>query len=164
MKTILMTLLLSTTAMAADFSYPKPPIRPFTINEQKMNVLDSYATVTSGSTFNQSYTFGGNIGTRIYGPLFGEASYDYINRNHKVDNRIVGNAVLMQPLTYGTVYGLIGAGYTTRVDKWVWNVGVGYRLPVVSNVDLDVRYRYVSRFDNRKMNDNVLTVGVVYKF
>lgn len=150
------------SVFAADL-YPKPPIRPFNL-ERVVPAFDSYATATTGSTFNQSYSFGGNVGTRLYGPLFGEASYDYINRNQKVDNRIVGNIVVMQPLYHGTAYALAGAGYTTRADKWVWNVGVGYRLPVTNTIELDVRYRYLSNFDNRKLNDHHVTGGVVYKF
>lgn len=154
-------LLISTPVMAADL--PVPPIRSFNLGFTPQ-MVNSYVTVNAGSSFNQSYSFGGYAGTRIYGPVYGEVSYDYINKNHKTDNRIMSNLIFMQPIVYGSVYGLVGAGYSTRIENPVWIIGIGYKLPLMHNVDMDIRYRYIARFDNRKLNDNQLTVGVGYKF
>jgi opacity protein-like surface antigen len=62
-------------------------------------------------------------------------------------------------------YALAGVGYrlSDAKNEPIFNVGAGLKYEITSNIDLDVRYRYVSDFD-RKAYNNAVTVGGAYKF
>ena len=62
-------------------------------------------------------------------------------------------------------YALAGVGYRLSdvKNEPVWNAGLGVRYEVTSNIEVDGRYRYLSDF-KRNRDENILTLGVNYKF
>lgn len=136
-----------------------------------------------------SYYVGGFIGSETkkvepwYGALRGgvnagynvtsfaavEAMYEYNYNPLKAQRSnaayINGVGQLKVPFIPVVPYALAGVGYriSDAKDQAVYNIGAGLKYELTSNIDLDVRYRYVSDFDN-KFSNNALTVGGLYKF
>jgi opacity protein-like surface antigen len=136
-----------------------------------------------------SYYVGGFIGSETkkvepwYGALRGgvnagynvtsfaavEAAYEYQYSPVSAlrSNTVYANGVgqLKVPFIPVVPYALAGVGYrlSDAKNEPVFNIGGGVKYEVTSNIDLDVRYRYVSDFD-RKLHSNAVTLGAAYKF
>jgi opacity protein-like surface antigen len=166
-------LALSSVAVAADLPSKTQPAIP------------SVKSITGDTT----YYVGGFIGAEPkkaepwYGSLRGgvnagynltsfaavEAAYEYQYSPVKAlrSNTIFANGVGQMKVPFIPVvpYALAGVGYriSDAKDQAVWNVGAGVKYEITSNIDLDLRYRYVSDFD-RKAHNNAVTLGAAYKF
>ena len=98
-----------------------------------------------------------------------EAAYEYNYNPVKAlrSNTVYANGIGQMKLPFIPVvpYAVAGVGYQMNdsKDQTVWNIGGGVKYEVTSNIDLDVRYRYVSDFD-RKTHGNAVTLGAAYKF
>lgn len=166
-------LALSSVAFAADIPSKTAPAAP-----------------TAPSIFSEtSYYVGGFIGAEPkkvepwYGSLRGgvnagynvtsfaaiEAMYEY-NYNPLKTLRsnaayINGIGQLKVPFIPVVPYALAGVGYrmSDAKDQVVYNIGGGLKYELTSNIDLDVRYRYIFDAD-RKFHNNAVTVGGAYKF
>ena len=166
-------LALSSVAVAADLPSKTQPAIP------------SVKSITGDTT----YYVGGFIGAEPkkvepwYGSLRGgvnagynltsfaavEAAYEYQYSPVKAlrSNTLFANGVGQMKVPFIPVvpYALAGVGYriSDAKDQAVWNVGAGVKYEITSNIDLDLRYRYVSDFD-RKAHNNAVTLGAAYKF
>jgi opacity protein-like surface antigen len=166
-------LALSSVALAVDLPSKTTPAAP-----------------TAPSLFSEtSYYVGGFIGSEPkkvepwYGALRGgvnagynvtsyaavEAMYEYNYNPLKAQRSnagyINGIGQLKVPFIPVVPYVLAGAGYRFAdiKNEAVWNVGAGVRYELTSNIEVDGRYRYLSDF-GRKRDENILSVGVNYKF
>lgn len=117
-----------------------------------------------------------NAGYQINSFVRVEADYDHVWRNKGNANMLVGNAVVQYriPSTSVTPYafagvgvGFDGYGYKSGTVTTLYDAGVGARLGVSANVDLDVRYTFVRPFNVKAAatkESNMLTVGASYRF
>jgi opacity protein-like surface antigen len=114
--------------------------------------------------------------------LASEVTYDFTRLNNTRNRGAVGNGQMVMvnavagytvPGTRLTPYALAGAGVgwnrmgdqSTGDNVALYNVGAGVRLAMSSNIDADVRYRYVGAFnDNLFGNSHLVTAGVRYRF
>jgi opacity protein-like surface antigen len=166
-------LVLSSVAVASDLPSKTQPAIP------------SVKSITGDTT----YYVGGFIGAEPkkiepwYGSLRGgvnagynlttfaavEAAYEYQYSPVKAlrSNSVFANGVGQMKVPFIPVvpYALAGVGYrlSDAKNEPIFNVGAGLKYEITSNIDLDVRYRYVSDFD-RKAYNNAVTVGGAYKF
>jgi opacity protein-like surface antigen len=103
-----------------------------------------------------------------YARVEGVYEYGWNGRGSHDSNALFVNAIAQYPLSSPigdfTPYVLAGTGYRwARRDESVWNVGAGVRYSITSNVEADLRYRYVSDY-NVRGQDNVVTLGLNYRF
>ncbi len=139
--------LMTTSVFAGDLplkSAPLPPVRPFDLVEPSK---DFYIGVNGGGTFkSQNYVIGATAGTKVLDPIWAEVTYDYTNpvknRFQKGNHQMAINALAFYPSDGLRVYGLAGVGYSWGLDKTVWNVGAGIRVPLADGFELDGRYRF----------------------
>lgn len=143
-----------------------------------MNLTGIYLGANAGSNFRDSsdYQLGGLVGYQFHRNFAGEITYDYNRQTNGNDGQMVmANLVASQRLgeTAITPYALAGAGvgwnaFGERGDGAnlaLYNVGAGIRLNIVSNVDLDARYRYVGAFNSGETyNQHMLTGGLNIRF
>lgn len=143
-----------------------------------MNLTGIYLGANGGSNFRNStdYQIGGLIGYQFHPNFAGELTYDYNRQNSGNDGQMVmANLVASHRLgqTAITPYALAGAGvgwnaFGDRNDGSnlaLYNVGGGVRLNLVSNVDLDARYRYVGAFNSGDTyNQQMVTGGLNIRF
>ena len=158
---------LSTAAFAAD------PV--------KSDRTDFYAGGSLGaSTDNHSRTnVGVNAGVQLGSFFRVEADADRAWRTvgtpgYRVTLNGIGQYRI--PNSVVTPYVLAGGGYAldglaSLKDKngqtAIWNVGAGTRLALSQSVELDLRYREVRPFEDRKValkQDHVFTAGLNYRF
>lgn len=159
---------------------PTPPAAPVPA-PAPMTLTGVYLGGNMGSNFqdNTDYTLGAAVGWQFHRNLAAEITYDYIrlgNDTRMNDGQMVmGNVVASQRLgaTSITPYVLAGAGVGwngmgergTGDNLALYNVGGGVRLNLVSNIDVDARYRYVGAFnDTADGNQHVLTAGLNIRF
>ena len=135
--------------------------------DQKENKWFAGATV--GSTWTQGSNLGFNGGYQINQYFAVEANYDHVFNqwgNSSIDlgtaNVTLGYRI---PRTKLTPYVLAGGGYQFQwnANQGVWNVGAGTKIELSKDTDMNVRYRYVQGMLNQQ-NENVVTVGVAFKF
>lgn len=136
------------------------------------------------ATFNQPFFVGAHIGTAAaygdnivndgvvrvnlragyqFSPLFRlETSYD-VGENRYHAGTV--NGIVQYPVGRFTPYALVGGGYrwTEFKNEPVFVVGGGLRYDLTRNFEIDARYRYVTD-RNRERDENVVTLGVNYKF
>jgi|NOAtaT_7_FD_contig_61_2056031_length_616_multi_10_in_0_out_0_1 opacity protein-like surface antigen len=104
-----------------------------------------------------------------------EGTFDQIWYKNGNGQALMANAVLSIPTgTVVTPYALIGAGVgmnrlntvNGNTSVALYNVGLGTRVAVSQNIDLDVRYRHFAAFEsvNGRKGANMVTVGAAYKF
>lgn len=163
----------ATPVAAAPAPAPVPaPVGP------GMNLTGIYLGVNAGSNFRNGtdYQVGGVMGYQFHRNLAGEITYDYNRTNNATNGQMVmANLVASQRLgqTAITPYVLAGAGMgwnafgvrDTGSNLALYNVGAGVRLNIVSNVDLDARYRYVGTFNaGEGYNQQVVTGGLNIRF
>jgi opacity protein-like surface antigen len=143
-----------------------------------MNLSRIYLGMNAGSNFRDStdYQVGGLVGYQFHRNLAGELTYDYNRQNNGGDGQMVmGNLVASQRLgeTAVTPYVLAGGGMCCNAfgmrdsgsNLALYNVGGGVRLNIVSNVDLDARYRYVGAFNaGETYNQHMVTGGLNIRF
>jgi len=143
-----------------------------------MNLTGIYMGLNAGSNFRDSsdYQVGGLVGYQFHQNFAGEVTYDYNRQNNGSDGQMVmGNLVASHRLgqTAITPYALAGAGvgwnaFGGRGDGTnlaLYNVGGGLRVNIVSNVDLDARYRYVGAFNGGETyNQHMVTGGLNIRF
>lgn len=143
-----------------------------------MNLSGIYLGVNTGSNFldGQDFRVGAVAGYQFHRNLAAEIAYDY-NRLANGDNgqMVMGNLVASRQLgaTAVTPYVLAGAGVGWNAlgndrngnNLALYNVGGGVRLNIVSNVDIDARYRYVGAFDSEQTsNQHIVTGGLNIRF
>jgi opacity protein-like surface antigen len=175
MKSIIFgsALLVSTATMAADLPRvgPMPPIRPVFVE----SVMPFFVGIHVGTTnYDQKFwsnnsEFRANVrGGWEFSPYARvEANYDYGYSGVSAGrtNTITGN--LIGQYRFGSIvpYVLVGGGYRWSgfKNESVYNVGGGVRYELTSRFEVDARYRYVADFNNRR-DENVMTLGVNYKF
>ena len=128
-----------------------------------------FAGPTVGSTWTQGSNLGFNGGYQINQYFAVEANYDHVFNqwgNSSIDlataNVTLGYRI---PRTKLTPYVLAGGGYQFQwnANQGVWNVGAGTKIELAKDSQMDVRYRYVQGMSNQQ-NENVVTVGVSFKF
>ena len=159
---------------------PTPPAAPVPA-PAPMTLTGVYLGGNMGSNFqdNTDYTLGAVVGWQFHRNLAAEITYDYIrlgnDTNMNDGQMVMGNLVASQRLgnTSITPYVLAGAGVGwngmgergTGDNLALYNVGGGVRLNLVSNIDVDARYRYVGAFnDTADGNQHVLTAGLSIRF
>lgn len=153
------------SAFAADVpsrTVPLPPVRPAFVEPQ------FYVGAFAGGSVNHDTRAGLNAGWQPNPFMRVEALYDYGWRNNSAynSNSLVGNVIAQYPFGRVTPYALAGTGYrwTKDRDEAIWNVGGGLRYSITTNVEADLRYRYISNYSGTKTNDNVVTFGLNYRF
>ena len=159
---------------------PTPPAAPVPA-PAPMTLTGVYLGGNMGSNFqdNTDYTLGAVVGWQFHRNLAAEITYDYIrlgnDTNMNDGQMVMGNLVASQRLgnTSITPYVLAGAGVGwngmgergTGDNLALYNVGGGVRVNLVSNIDVDARYRYVGAFnDTADGNQHVLTAGLSIRF
>ena len=166
-------LALSSVALAADLpskSAPAAPTAPSLFSETSYYVGGFIgAEPKKVEPWYGSIRGGVNAGYNITSFAAVEALYEYHYNESKAlrsnAGYINGIGQLKVPFIPVVPYALAGVGYrmSDAKDQAVFNVGAGMKYELTSNIDLDVRYRYVSDFD-RKFHNNAVTVGGAYKF
>lgn len=146
-----------------------------------MTLTGVYLGVNLGSNWqdNTDYSVGAVAGYQFHRNLAAEVTYDNVqlgNGNGFNDGQMVmANLVASQRLgaTSLTPYVLAGAGVGwnqlgergTGDNLALYNVGGGLRVNLVSNVDIDARYRYVGAFnDAADGNSHLVTAGLNIRF
>lgn len=131
-----------------------------------------------GSTLDSDsrLTLGGVAGYQLHPNLRVEGAYDY-GFMQSGDGSMLSLNVVPQyrlPNSTVTVYGVGGVGLGW--DRWgdlgngdtrgMYVMGVGARMGVTTNLELDARYRFVNPTDNRNgvADVSVFTVGMNYRF
>ena len=157
---------------------PTPPAAP---TPAPMTLTGIYLGGNLGTNFqdNTDYTLGAVVGWQFHRNVAAEITYDHMrlgNDTRQNDGQMVmGNVVVSQRLgaTSITPYVLAGAGVGwngmgergTGDNLTLYNVGGGVRLNLVSNIDLDARYRYVGAFnDTADGNHHVVSGGLNIRF
>ena len=137
-----------------------------------------YLGMNAGSNFREStnYQVGGLVGYQFHPNLAGELTYDYNRQNNSENGQMVmGNLVASRRIgqTAVTPYVLAGGGVGWNMfgmrdngsNLALYNVGGGVRINIVSNVDLDARYRYVGAFNTGETyNQHMVTGGLNVRF
>ena len=146
-----------------------------------MTLSGIYLGGNMGSNFQDStdYTVGAVVGYQITPNIAAEITYDYLRNTSTVratdGQMVMGNVVYSRRLgnTSITPYALAGAGIGwngmgeagTGNNLALYNVGGGLRINLVSNIDVDARYRYVGAFnDGDAGNSHMGTVGFNIRF
>lgn len=154
---------------------PAPPSPP------AMTLTGIYMGGNLGTNFqdNTDYTLGAVLGYQVSPVIAVELTYDY----QRLGNNTVfqDGQMVMANVLYGrrlgvtsvTPYALAGAGVgwnglgerDTGDNLALYNVGGGVRINLVSNIDVDARYRYVGAFNtNGDGNAHVVSGGLNIRF
>ena len=155
----------ATTAMAAD-----------PLNSDRKGFFVG-ASIGSSTTEQSRIDLGVNAGYQFGQYVRVEADYGYGVRTTGDAQTLMVNAIAQYriPDTTLTPYVLVGTGvgfsnYTSARSGDVvglYNVGVGARVALNKNVELDARYRYVEPFNVSESGikqENRVTVGLNYRF
>lgn len=166
-------LALSSVALAGDLpskTTPAAPTAPSILSETSYYVGGFIGSETKKvEPWYGALRGGVNAGYNVTSYAAVEAMYEYNYNPLKAQRSnagyINGIGQLKVPFIPVVPYALAGVGYrmSDAKDQAVYNVGAGLKYELTSNIDLDVRYRYVSDFD-KKFHNNAVTVGGVYKF
>ena len=119
------------------------------------------------------YTVGAVAGYQITPRIAAEITYDYLRSSTDIRSNdgqmVMGNLVYSRRIgnTSLVPYALAGAGVGwngmgeagTGNNLALYNVGGGVRLNLVSNIDIDARYRYVGAFNDDTMGNNHMVTG-----
>lgn len=151
---------LTSSAMAADFTFknvPLPPVR------SQAAITPFFAGVNAGNLYDtENYTLGATAGAHLSDYLAAEVAYDHDHDNDA--NLLTGNLIIQNSGHLVTPYILGGVGYRwADVDESVWNVGAGAKVALTDNIDFDARYRHVVGFETDR-EDDVITGGLIFKF
>ena len=167
-------LVLTTAASASDLPSKSNPIAP--VGKSSTESYDYYVGASFGSIAKTDIK-------SVYGNLYGnvrggwefsdfarvEADYDFhynksaTLRSHTISGNVIGQyKVGFVPVT---PYVLAGVGYRFAdvKNEVVYALGAGVRYDVTSEIEADLRYRYITDRD-RKRDSNVITIGANYKF
>lgn len=117
---------------------------------------------------------GAVVGSQVHQNLRVEGTYDYNARQGSNGQAIMVNAVPQYrlPGSVVTPYALVGAGYGLDAmgkdgdTKPVYNLGVGVRVGLSQNWEVDARYRHMNVF-SRDFGDSethLVTAGLNYRF
>jgi outer membrane immunogenic protein len=191
-KTILAlaaTLAMAATAVASDIpsrSYPAAPPVFATATTYSPWYVGVQAGMTAGNkdrfTFNDSTPVFGVIAgyevnpfLRLEGSFLNRFSRGDVTSGQMATANVIGQYTV--PGTAFTPYVLGGVGYGWNVygnpvnsgGAALWNIGGGVRYAVNANWEVDARYRYVQQFKSyvpsgNKLNENIVTLGVNYRF
>jgi hypothetical protein len=115
------------------------------------------------------------VGKNINKQFAVEGSYDYYFKNNgRKDNQRGTVNVLYTPIElFGfRPYALAGVGAEARDTaivkngdaRAIYNVGGGVKYTITTNIDADVRYKYVKDWSGKDRDSNVVTFGINYKF
>lgn len=170
---ILSGLFLSTAAVAADIPSRFTPLPPTVVRAEKTNPF--FVGVHLGASnydqklWSNNSEFRANVRAGYeFSPYFrieGNYDYGYSDVSAERTNTVTGN--LIGQYRFGPIvpYALLGGGYRWSgfKNESVYNVGAGVRYEIASRFEVDARYRYVADFNNRR-DENVMTLGVNYKF
>jgi outer membrane immunogenic protein len=191
-KTILAlaaTLTMAATAIAADLpARSAPPAPPVFTNATTASPW--YVGVQAGMTAGNKDRFDFNDSSAVFGVVAGYEVNPFLRLEGNFVNRfsrgnlpngqmatanVIGQYTI--PGTAITPYVLGGVGYgwnvygnpTNSNGAALWNVGGGVRYAVTANWEVDARYRYVQQFKSyvpsgEKLNENIVTLGVNYRF
>lgn len=178
-KTLATLALLASTVAASATDIPsksKAPAAPLPILAQDSSF---YAGVNVGGNLSkdtQVYSAGVVAGYKVM-PFFAiEGTYDFsrpqdkIGGDYNYGNTVAVNVVPQYKLPFApvTAYVLGGVGY-----KWnsltenyaIYNVGVGVKYELMSNIDIDARYRRIDGIKSSFKNpEDRGTIGLNYKF
>jgi opacity protein-like surface antigen len=124
---------------------------------------------------NQPGVTGFVVGKNINKQFAVEGSYDYYFKNNgRKDNQRGTVNVLYTPIElFGfRPYALAGVGAEARDTaivkngdaRAIYNVGGGVKYTITTNIDADVRYKYVKDWSGKDRDSNVVTFGINYKF
>ena len=135
-----------------------------------------YVGVNTGGNFRDHTrtSVGAVVGYQLTRNVAAEVTYDY-NNTHALNNGqlVMGNLVVGHRMGAFTPYALAGAGmgwnaygtHGTGTNQGLYNVGGGMRVNLVSNIDLDARYRYVAGFNTADtFHQHLVTGGVNLRF
>lgn len=170
-------LIVATTFTAAAVDIPSSkaqPAAPLPIIVQS----DLYAGLNVGMNASGDSVYSGGLvaGYNVLPMLAVEGTYDLsvpsdkINGSTNIGNMLAVNAVpqFKVPFIGITAYALGGLGYkwNTETDNYaIYNVGVGAKYGITSNIDVDVRYRRIEGFEKSNKNpEDRVTLGIQYKF
>lgn len=172
----------ASTAFAGDLpnkkATPTPPARPAVEAPASW-----YVGVNAGGNVkmdqnvqNTPAIAGGVVGYKI-NPMFAvEATVDHEFKKNGVasQTRAVGNVVVSPIGSYFgfTPYVLAGAGVQKHEvrdsirdgNKAVYNVGGGVKYAIAKNWEADARYRYIARWSDGSKDNNIVSLGLNYKF
>lgn len=166
----------ATSSFATDLpnrnNVPFPPTRESTIiyNPQFHvgGYIGSRVTDSNNTYWNNGARLGAVVGWQHRDYVRFEGTYEYgLNkyRLYRNSNTLLMNVIVQYPVGASfTPYVLAGTGYRwAERDFAVWNVGGGIRYNLTQNVEADLRYRYVSDYNVRNV-ENVVSLGLNYRF
>lgn len=166
-------LLASTSVFAADLpsrGVPLPPLPDRAAISEPQFYVGAFAGGSASNIrgWNESANFGAVAGWQpfAFARIEGAYEYNWNNNGERHANSLFANAIGQYSFGSITPYALVGTGYRWGVkNEAVWNAGGGvrYELPFFSNIETDLRYRYVSDY-NLNNHQNVITLGVNYRF
>ena len=170
-KYALIAAMISTPVIASDLPSKDMPKAP-TLSMPEENSW--FAGIALGGIASDRTWYNNARMTASFGYDFGtflraEATYDYKHSNRSNDRThtgmVNGIAQIKVPFVNVVPYALAGTGYRLAdvKNEPVWNVGAGVRFEISPSIELDGRYRYVSDYSRRR-DENVMTLGVNYKF
>jgi len=170
-KYALIGLMIGSSAIAGDLpskEAPKAPTMP-TLEDTSWYAGLALGGVHTTNNWYNSLRLTTSFGHELNSFSRIEATYDYKHNNRSDDRSHTGivNGIGQFKVPFIPVipYALAGAGYrlSNVKNEPVWNAGFGVRYEVTSNIEVDGRYRYLSDF-KRNRDENILTLGVNYKF
>jgi hypothetical protein len=128
--------------------------------------VNTGGVVTNGVNKDTPWTVGAIAGMNVFAvgsaKAAVEGSFDYDKNESKV---LMANIVPNFTIGNMTPYALAGIGYSWAPtgDQSKYNVGLGVKYAVTSNIDVDARYRRINNFNNNMADDRV-TLGLNFKF
>lgn len=166
--------LLTGTTHASDLPRRTAPPAPAPIFAQSP-ASGFYAGVNVGVAFadnidNREVTVGGTLGYEFN--RFFRSEINVVNRFGAQNGQsVTADAIVGVPFYGITPYVLAGVGYGFNAygkpngdAAALWSVGVGVRYELNRNWEVDARYRYTSQFRDSSVDNNIVTLGVNYKF
>lgn len=169
-------------ALAGDLPSKAAPVAP--IAPAATSLTGWYVGANAGglmgsnSFYKNTYTIGAIAGYQANKFVAVEGTFDYFGPrgNATSGQTVMANVVAGYPVNvygYGlTPYALVGTGYGW--NQWglpgsgnaqpVWNVGAGLKAGITRNWEADLRYRYMNTWEDSRGSNNIVTLGVNYKF
>ena len=167
--------ILATSAVsAADLPSKGDPVAP--VKPSATESTDFYVggSIGSKAAWNQNPWYGSlranaRLGWELNDFVRVEGDYDYAwNEASRLrSHTVTTNAIGQYKIGFVPVvpYALAGVGYrwSETKNEPVYVAGAGVRYDITSNIEADARYRYITD-RNRHRDENVITIGVNYKF
>jgi opacity protein-like surface antigen len=178
----------ASVAFAADLPSKSAPAAPSPVSTSAFDLSGWYVGGFAGGNFAKWSSIDLNTTSKVFGGVAGYEWNKYLRTELTADyntqttptttsagQTVFANATVGYPVGFGfTPYVLGGVGYGwgswdrivgTNKDRTLYNIGGGIRYDIARNWELDARYRYIQSLTDNKFNNNqIVTMGVNYKF